>query len=47
VPKKLAKPKKQTATSGPKPELYKIEGNWEDAVKKSFLKKKLPGGWPK
>lgn len=32
---------------GPKPDLYKIDGNWEDAVKKSFQKKKPAGGWPK
>ena len=33
---------------GPKPELYKIEGmSWQDAVKKSFTKKKPAGGWPK
>jgi hypothetical protein len=48
MPKKLAKPKKRSAaTPGPKPDLYKIEGNWEDAVKKSFQKKKPAGGWPK
>jgi len=41
-PKKTAKVK-----TGPKPELYKIEGNWQDAVKKSLLKKKPAGGWPK
>jgi len=35
------------AKTGPKPELYKIEGNWQDAVKKSFQKKKPAGGWPK
>jgi hypothetical protein len=34
--------------TGPKPELYKIEGmGWEDAVKKSLQKKKPTGGWPK
>ncbi len=24
---------------GPKPDLLKIEGDWEDAVRRSFLKK--------
>lgn len=45
------KPAKQTkatkAKPGPKPDLYKIEGDWQDAVKKSFAKKKPAGGWPK
>jgi len=41
-------PKKTTPTKrGPKPDVYKIDGNWEDAVKKSFQKKKPAGGWPK
>ena len=36
------------AKPGPKPDLYKIEGmTWQQAVKKSFTKKKPPGGWPK
>ena len=43
VTKKTAK-----AKTGPKPELYKIEGvGWEEAVKKSLQKKKPAGGWPK
>lgn len=48
--KKPAKPKKApvVATRGPKPEMFKIEGlTFEEAVKKSFEKKKLAGGWPK
>ena len=32
---------------GPKEERLKINGNWKDAVKKSFLKKKPKDGWPK
>lgn len=47
MPKKTMKTKPAKATPGPKPDLYKIEGNWEDAVKKSFQKKKPSGGWPK
>lgn len=32
---------------GPKPDTLKIEGNWRDAVKTSFQKKKPASGWPK
>jgi hypothetical protein len=35
------------AKTGPKPDTYKIDGNWQDAVKQSFKKKKPAGGWPK
>ena len=45
-PIKQADPKLK-AKPGPKPDVYKIEGNWEDAVKKSFTTKKPAGGWPK
>jgi len=45
MPKK--KPNKQPAKPGPKPDTLKIEGDWQEAVKKSFQKKKPPGGWPK
>jgi len=38
---------KKRAAPGPKPEVLKVEGNWREAVKKSFLKKKPPEGWPK
>ncbi len=31
----------------PKPEPFKIEGNWKGAVKESLAKKKPPDGWPK
>jgi hypothetical protein len=41
-PKKKAKEK-----TGPKPDHLKIDGQWRDAVKKSFAKKKPPEGWPK
>lgn len=50
MPKKPAKSKKAPAsgTRGPKPEMFKIEGlTFDEAVKKSFEKKKPPGGWPK
>jgi hypothetical protein len=32
---------------GPKPYTLKIEGKWQDAVKKSLAKKKPAAGWPK
>ncbi len=32
---------------GHKPDILKIEGNWEDAVAKSLKKKKPATGWPK
>jgi hypothetical protein len=32
---------------GPKPDTLKIEGKWQDAVKKSLAKKKPADGWPK
>jgi hypothetical protein len=43
-------PKKQASNKpppGPKPEMLRIEGNWQEAVKTSLLKKKPIGGWPK
>ena len=32
---------------GPKPDTLKIEGDWEEAMKKSLAKKKPATGWPK
>jgi hypothetical protein len=32
---------------GPKPELLKLKGNWQSAMKKSLTKKRPPEGWPK
>jgi len=43
MPKKASTPVKR----GPKPDLLKIDGNWEAAVKKSLAKKKPVTGWPK
>jgi len=44
MPKKAAPPK---VVPGPKPDLLKLGGKWQDAVKTSFEKKKPVGGWPK
>jgi hypothetical protein len=35
------------AKRGPKPGVLKIEGSWQDAMKRSLQKKKPPEGWPK
>jgi hypothetical protein len=32
---------------GPKPDVLKLKGKWQDAVKQSLLKKKPVEGWPK
>lgn len=42
----MKKKKKQKGIPGPKPETFKIEGSWKDAVKKSFQKQKPAEGWP-
>jgi hypothetical protein len=34
-------------TPGPKPEVLKIDGDWQNAIKESLEKKKPPEGWPK
>jgi hypothetical protein len=39
--------KKAPSKRGPKADTLKIEGNWEDAVKKTLGKKKPSEGWPK
>ena len=50
MPRQITMPKpvkKAPAKTGPKPDTLRIEGEWEDAVKKSLEKKKPAGGWPK
>jgi len=42
-----AKRKPQRKTPGPKPDVLKIEGDWQDAMNKSLRKKKPAVGWPK
>jgi hypothetical protein len=46
---KNAKPKvgRPSAKPGPKPQVLKIHGNWQAAMRKSLKEKKPPGGWPK
>lgn len=34
-----AKPTKSKVTRGPKPQRLKIQGDWKDAVRKSFTKR--------
>lgn len=50
IKKKTAKRKPVSRTGakrGPKPEVLKIHGDWQDAMKRSLQKKKPPEGWPK
>jgi hypothetical protein len=35
------------AKRGPKPDVLKINGRWQDAMKQSLKKQKPPEGWPK
>lgn len=39
--------KSESCKTGPKPEILKLEGNWENAVKKAMEKKRPKDGWPK
>jgi hypothetical protein len=34
------------AKRGPKPDVLKIKGKWQDAMKQSLQKKKPAEGWP-
>jgi hypothetical protein len=45
--RRIKKSQKKRETPGPKPEVLKIGGNWQHAVKKSFDVKKPAEGWPK
>ncbi len=42
-PKGIARP---SAKPGPKPDMLKLGGRWQDAIKRSLKKKKPPEGWP-
>jgi hypothetical protein len=37
----------QPSKPGPEPERLKIEGDWEEAVKRTLAKKRPPDGWPR
>lgn len=37
---------KPTQKRGPKPELLKLDGPWEDVAKRMITAKPPPGGWP-
>jgi hypothetical protein len=47
----MTEPAKESKTEstprGPKPEVLKIDGDWQDAVRTSLSKKKPAEGWPK
>jgi hypothetical protein len=45
--KKKLKATNNPSQPGPKPELLKIDCDWEEAVKQSLDKKKPAEGWPK
>jgi len=44
---KVEKSRKPRSAPGPKPDVLKLKGRWQDAVKKSLEKKKPVEGWPK
>jgi hypothetical protein len=37
----------RTQKPGPEPDRVKIEGDWEEAMKRALGKKRPPGGWPR
>jgi hypothetical protein len=43
----MSKPAKKTRQTGPKPDTLKIEGKWQDALKKSLSEEEAGEGWPK
>jgi len=45
TPPKRGKKKKETP--GPKPDVLKIDKDWQEAIKQSLQKKKPAEGWPK
>jgi len=46
-PQKPGVPQRKGAKRGPKADLLKIRGKWQDAVRQSLQKKKPESGWPK
>jgi hypothetical protein len=45
--KKKSPAKKNQQQPGPRPDLLKIDCDWQEAIKKSLEKKKPADGWPK
>ena len=45
--KTKSKPSRPKSAPGPKPNVLKLKGKWQNAVKQSLQKKKPPEGWPK
>jgi hypothetical protein len=44
---KSKRPNRPKSAPGPKPDVLKLKGKWQDAVKQSLKKKTPPEGWPK
>lgn len=44
---KKQSPKNKGRKTGPKPDIVKIDGNWENAVWKALKKERPKEGWPK
>jgi hypothetical protein len=44
---KVAMKKREPMKRGTKPEMLKLNGNWQAGIKKSFQKKRSATGWPK
>jgi hypothetical protein len=47
LPVQMKAAKKKPQKRGTKPEMLKLNGNWQAAIKKSFQKKRPANGWPK
>ena len=47
MPGMKAKKKATKGKTGPKPEVLKLNGKWEAAIKIAFTKKRPEKGWPK
>jgi hypothetical protein len=45
--KKKTQPSRPKSAPGPKPNVLKLKGSWQQAVRQSLKKKKPPEGWPK
>jgi hypothetical protein len=46
LPRASSEPKKKPEKRGPKADVLKIEGDWQEAIRKSLQKKKPSTGWP-